>query len=111
MGVDHVFAGVPVADLQTAWRWYEELAGRAPDLIPNDREAAWRFTDTGWLYIVADPERAGRALVTLLVDDLDAWVERLGISTEEIEEIPGAVRRTTLVDPDGNRVQLGQPLR
>ena len=67
MRADHVFAGIPVADYAAARPWYERLAGRAPDMVPHDHEAVWQLTDTGWLYIVEDAERAGRALVTLLV--------------------------------------------
>src|SRR5207237_561614 len=72
MAVTHVFAGIPVAHRDAAVGWYERLVGRPPDLVPNDDEAAWRLTETGWMYVVADPGRVGSALHTLLVDDLDA---------------------------------------
>ena len=29
------------------------------------------FTEVGWSYVVRDAERAGRALVTFLADDLE----------------------------------------
>jgi predicted enzyme related to lactoylglutathione lyase len=113
MALTHVFAGVPVRDRETAVRWYTQLVGRAPDLSPNDEEAAWRLTDTGWLYVVLDAERAGSALNTLLVDDLDGYVAGLaerGIEAEPIESLAGAVRRTLVTDPDGNRLNVGEPL-
>ena len=102
MSVDHVFAGIPVSDYEVARPWYERFFGRPPDLLPNDHEAAWKLTDTGWVYIVGDADRAGRALVTILVDDLEAWAE------ESDDSIPG-MRRAEVVDPDGNRIQLAQP--
>lgn len=30
----------------------------------------WQLTEAGWLYLVADADRAGKALFTLLVNDL-----------------------------------------
>ena len=79
MAVTYAFTGLPVADLVSALAWYERLAGRPPDLIPNESEAAWQLTDNAWLYVVHDAERAGKALLTVLVDDLD---DRLAELTE-----------------------------
>jgi predicted enzyme related to lactoylglutathione lyase len=113
MAVSYLFAGIPVADYDAARPWYERLIGRAPDMLPHDREAAWQLSETGWIYVVADAERAGRALVTLLVDDLDSEVAALaerGIACEPIETVPGKFRRTAVVDPEGNRVAFAQPL-
>ena len=110
MPVTNLFAGIPVTDRDAA-TWYEKLVGRPPDLIPNEAEAAWRMTDTAWIYIVADPRRAGTAYNTLLVDDLDALLKALaerGIVAGPVETIGGGVRRTEVKDPDGNRLQLGQ---
>jgi predicted enzyme related to lactoylglutathione lyase len=113
MTITFLFAGIPVADYDAALPWYERLVGRAPDMLPHETEATWRLTDTGWIYVVADAERAGRALVTVLVDDLDTWVagfaER-GIACDPMETLPGKVRRVSVVDPDGNRITFGQPL-
>jgi catechol 2,3-dioxygenase-like lactoylglutathione lyase family enzyme len=113
IALTHVFAGVPVRDREDAVRWYTQLVGRPPDLSPNDEEAAWRLTDSGWLYVVVDAERAGSGLHTLLVDDLDAFVAGLaerGIEAEPVESLGGAVRRTLVTDPDGNRLNVGEPL-
>jgi hypothetical protein len=112
MAVTYLFAGIPIVHRDTAARWYERLFGRPADLIPNDDEAAWRVTETGWLYIVADAARAGSAYHTLLVDDLDAFLAGLaerGVTTSPVQTIGGGVRRTEARDPDGNRVQIGQP--
>src|SRR6476469_8488231 len=103
MSIDHVFAGIPVADYSAARSWYDEFFGRVPDLFPHDTEAAWQLTETAWVYIVEDAERAGRALVTILVDDVDAW------PVDADDSIPG-MRRGEISDPDGNRIQVGQPV-
>jgi hypothetical protein len=111
MAVTHVFAAVPVVDRDAAVGWYERLAGRAPDLIPNGEEAAWRMTETGWICVIADAERAGSARHTLLVDDLDAFIAGLverGIAAGPVETIGEDVRFTIVTDPDGNRLKVGQ---
>ena len=113
MAITMAFAGVPVADYPAARDWYERLLGRAPDVFPHERECMWRLTDTSWIYVVADAERAGNALVTILVDDLErhvAGLEGRGMTIEPIETLPGKVRRTTVTDPEGNRIQFGEPV-
>jgi predicted enzyme related to lactoylglutathione lyase len=112
MAVTYVFAGIPVTDRDAASGWYERLVGRPPDLVPNDDEAAWRMTGTGWIYIVVDADRAGSALHTLLVDDLDAFLAGLagrGITTGPVAPVGDGVRSAHVTDPDGNRLQIGQP--
>jgi catechol 2,3-dioxygenase-like lactoylglutathione lyase family enzyme len=109
--VEHLFAGVAVADFDRARAWYERLLGRPPDLVPHEREVAWRLTDTGWIYVVEDPDRRGGDLLTLLVDDLDRVVSDLaarGLAVGEIETIPDKVRRVAIEDPEGNRIAFGQ---
>ena len=113
MGITHVFAGIPVADRDAAIAWYDRLVGHAPDLLPNADEAAWRITETAWIYVIVDAQRAGSALHTLLVEDLDEFLAGLaqrGITAGPVETISRAVRRTTVTDLDGNRLNLGQPL-
>jgi glyoxylase I family protein len=112
MLTDHVFAGLAIVDIDAARAWYERLFGRAPDLIPHESEVAWQLTDSGWVYVVADAERAGSGLLTLLVDDLDrvrAELAERGIDAGEVETITGAVR-VVIFDADGNRIAIGQPL-
>jgi hypothetical protein len=41
-------------------------------------ERAWKLTDESWIYVVRDPERAGRALVTVMVDDGDPEGNQVG---------------------------------
>ena len=111
MAVTHVFAGIPVDGYEQALAFYERLFGRPPDRFPTDHEAVWQLTDTGLIYVVTDPARAGTGLLTLIVDDLDAWVAAVsdrGIDVGEPVTIPGAVRRATIADPEGNRITLGE---
>jgi predicted enzyme related to lactoylglutathione lyase len=109
--ITHVFAGIPTADLRSAVPFYERLLGRAPDRLPHEQEAVWQLAGGGLIYVVTDPGRAGAALLTLIVDDLDGYIEGLadrGLPVGPIDTIAGAVRKTTLTDPDGNTITLGQ---
>jgi|tagenome__1003787_1003787.scaffolds.fasta_scaffold19932992_3 predicted enzyme related to lactoylglutathione lyase len=108
--MEHVFAGIPVAELEAGLDWWERLLGRPPDMTPNDDEAVWRLTESSSIYVVRDRERAGKGLVTLFVEDLDAMLAGMsqrGIEAGAVDTKPG-VRVTTVVDPEGNRVQLGE---
>ena len=111
MKAEYLFAGIPVADRNAAVAWYEAALGREPDLIPNENEACWQLTETGWIYLIGDRERAGTALNTILVSDLTGLVagfERLGLRPSRIDtSIPGMLT-SVLTDPDGNRIQFAQ---
>jgi glyoxalase/bleomycin resistance protein/dioxygenase superfamily protein len=100
-----------VRDREAAGDWYERLFGRPPDLVPNEREAAWQLTDRGWIVIEADPSRAGTALHTLLVADLDALLAEIAqrdVPAGPVETIGPGVRQVIVADPDGNRLKIGQ---
>ena len=100
-----LFASVPVATLQVAMDWYELLFGRAPDIVPNSNEVMWRVARNGWLYVVEDPGRAGRTVVTISVTDLDQLVAELsgrGINAGPIEAVGDAGRKANVVDADGH---------
>jgi predicted enzyme related to lactoylglutathione lyase len=107
--ITYAFAGLVVVDRDRAAAWYERLFGRPPTFLPNDVEAVWQVADTASVYLLADAERAGRGILTLVVDDLDARVAEIagrGIFPGAIEDIPGAGRKSTTTDPDGNAVSL-----
>jgi catechol 2,3-dioxygenase-like lactoylglutathione lyase family enzyme len=111
LAIQVLFAGIPVADLEPAIEWYERLLGRPPDMTPNEIERTWKLTDESWLYVVTDPERSGKALVTVMVDDLDervASIDRRGIKSGEVQQINEKVRKVEFVDPEGNRISFGQ---
>jgi hypothetical protein len=107
----HVFSSIPVVERDTAMEWYERFAGRPADLIPNDSEAAWQLTDSSWLYVIAEPGRAGTALHTLLVDGLDTFVAGLtdrGIALGSTQTMDNGARFVIVTDPDGNRLKVAQ---
>ena len=111
MAFSAVFAGIHVADLAAAVAWYERFAGRSPDLVPNDDEAAWRFTESGWIYLVRDAGRAGTAAVTLLVDDLDervAAVAGRGLAAGQAETFANGVRKVAFSDPEGSTIAFAE---
>ena len=105
-----LFAGVPVTDIAPARAWYERLFGRPPELVPHEREVAWQLAEAGWIYVVEDPGRAGKSLLTLIVEDLDAEVASVaerGLAADARAE--GPPRKAEFVDPDGNKMTFGQP--
>jgi hypothetical protein len=107
------FAGVAVADYPSARAWYERLMGRPPDFMPQEHEAVWQIIENAWIYVVADAERAGKGLLTLMVDDLDrhsAELTQRGIAVGAIETQPGRYRKAEVTDPEGNRISFGQAL-
>ncbi len=111
MSMEVLFASVPVADLHAAIGWYEQLFGRAADIVPNQNEVMWCVGLNGWLYVVDDPERAGGTLVTISVSDLDQFVADLagrGIATGPIDAVGDAGRKAEVVDADGNVISLIQ---
>jgi predicted enzyme related to lactoylglutathione lyase len=111
MTMEVLFASVPVTDLQAALGWYEQLFGRSADIVPNKNEVMWCVAGNGWLYVIEDPERAGRTVVTISVSDLDQFVTDLasrGISAGPIEAVGDAARRANMVDADGNVISWVQ---
>jgi len=109
MTPDVLFAGVATSDLERATTWYEALLGRPADIVVNDDEVMWRICDGGWLYLVRDSSRAGRALVTVAVPDLDralAEIAGRGLARPSVETIEGAGRKAPVVAPEGNTINL-----
>jgi catechol 2,3-dioxygenase-like lactoylglutathione lyase family enzyme len=110
VAITHTFAGLPVADYTAAYDWYARLLGRDADMFPHDTECVWRLTPTSSIYVAQDPERAGSALVSLALDDLDDHERRLrdanlAFSDEATESGP---RRLIVSDLDGNRLAFFQ---
>ena len=104
-----LFAGNPVSDYQAARPWYERLLGAEPSFTPHATEAVWELAEHRYLYIVEDAERAGRAIHTLFVGDLDARVADIasrGIEPDERETYPGKARKAIYRDADGNETSF-----
>jgi hypothetical protein len=60
----------------------------------------------------AAADRAGKALLTLLVNSLDEPVAALaerGLAPDEIETLSDAGRKAAVVDPEGNKLICAQP--
>lgn len=111
--VSDVLVGIPVDDFETACAWYRIFVGRPPDAVPSAGRAEWHVAGTSWISLIADDARAGSALVTMLVDDLEHHVGLLamrGIAPDSIETVPGVVRTATISDPAGNEITIGQRL-
>jgi len=111
MAMEVLFASLPVANLDAAIGWYERFFGRAADIIPNDDEAMWRVADNGWLYVINDPRRAGRTVVTISFGDLAEVVALLadrGVSAAPIEAVGDEGLKSNVHDPDGNVLSLIQ---
>jgi catechol 2,3-dioxygenase-like lactoylglutathione lyase family enzyme len=104
-----LFAGNPVTDYQRALAWYEQLLGSEPAFLPNPTEAVWELAEHRYLYIVALPERAGYAVHTAFVDDLDqrlASIKARGLQPAATETYDNGVRKVTYRDPDGNEISF-----
>jgi hypothetical protein len=109
MPITHLFAGVAVSDFAAARRWYEALFGRPPDMLPKEGEAVWHVTTFGSVYVTADPGRAGSALVTIAVSNLDEHATALaarGLSLDELGADSSALRQLTITDDDGNCIKF-----
>lgn len=105
-----LFAGVPVSDYAAARSWYERLLGREPTFIAHATEAVWELAEHGWLFVVEDGDRAGRAIVTILVDDPEALVAAIasrGLEPDERVTYSNGVRKTIYRDADGNEIGVG----
>ena len=105
-----LFAGIPVADLERAKRFYSQLLGAEPSFLPNDTEAVWTLEEQRHVYVVLDTERAGGGLVTLFVEDLETRVAQIagrGIEPAADETYSNGVRKVTYRDADGNEVGFG----
>ncbi|GAB3481287.1 VOC family protein [Nocardiopsis coralliicola] len=108
-----VYSVMCVRDSAAALEWYRVLFGRAADEDIGG-EYLWQLSEKAWLVVDgsdAHRERAGGAVVTLGVDDLDAVLARLaanGIAHEPVETYGNGVRHVTVLDPDGNSLSLAE---
>ncbi len=114
MAVD-VFAGVAVSDFDRAVAWFELLFGKPPTFKANDTDFVWTLSEHGSVYVKLRPDRAGCAMVTVFVDDLDGAVESAaarGVHPRVMETLENGVRKVTYTDADGNEIAFaGAPVR
>ena len=109
--ITHLFAGVPVTDLDASLDWYTRLFGRAPDRRVGD-ELLWQIDERAWIFIEPNPSQAGAGRITLAVAGLEALLERLAadqIAYEPVETYSNGVRHVKIPDPDGNAIAFAEP--
>jgi catechol 2,3-dioxygenase-like lactoylglutathione lyase family enzyme len=107
--VDSICAVVATKDYAAARAWYSRVLEREPDLEPIDGVGEWQLTDTGWLQLIEEAERAGTSAVRIGVTDLAAQIKTLndaGIATGETVVIADMVVVLDIADPDGNEVSF-----
>lgn len=105
-----LFAGISVGNYQRALTWYEQLLGSPPSFEAHATEAVWEVAEHRFVYIEEQADDAGHAQLAILVDDLDACVDRIasrGIDPDESETYSNGVRKVTYRDPDGNEIGFG----
>ncbi len=99
-----------MADLAAALPFYEALFGRGADLKPHDGERCWRLSKSCWVVVVVDVARAGGGNNTMLVADLDWWLEEWaarGVAVDSVESVGGG-RKAIVIDVDGNSLGFAQ---
>jgi catechol 2,3-dioxygenase-like lactoylglutathione lyase family enzyme len=109
--ITHLFAGVPVSDLNASIDWYTRFFRRRPDRRAGD-EILWEIDEHAWLFIEPNATQAGAGRITLAVTELDALLERIavqGIEHEPIETYSNGVRHVKIPDPDGNAIAFAEP--
>jgi catechol 2,3-dioxygenase-like lactoylglutathione lyase family enzyme len=109
--ITHLYAGVPVSDLDASIDWYTRFFGKPPDFRAGD-EILWEIDERAWLFIEPNAARAGTGRITLSVTGLDALLERLSsrrIEHEAIETYSNGVRHVKIPDPDGNAIAFAEP--
>ena len=107
-----LYAGIRVSDYEAARPWYERLLGAEPSFLAHATEAVWELAEHRSLFIEEDAEGAGRAILTIFVDDLDTRVADIasrGIKPDERITYPGKARKAIYRDADGNEIGFGGP--
>jgi catechol 2,3-dioxygenase-like lactoylglutathione lyase family enzyme len=105
--VNDICAVIATSDYARSRSWYSRVIGREPDLEPVQGVAEWQMTNTAWLQLIDDPDRAGKSAVRIGVTDLAAQIKTLndlGVGTAEPVVIADMVRVVDVPDPDGNEV-------
>ena len=113
MDMRAAFFSIAVADYQSTRAWYERLMGRQADMTPNENEVCWQLSETAWFYVINNSERAGKALLTLIIDDLDDQISELeqrGLTVDSTE-LTDYYRKANFVDPEGNTISFSELAR
>jgi catechol 2,3-dioxygenase-like lactoylglutathione lyase family enzyme len=108
--ITHLYAGVPVSDLDASIDWYTRFFGKPPDFRAG-QEVLWEIDERAWLFIEPNAAQAGAGRITLSVIGLDELLERLAakhIEHEPIETYSNGVRHVKVPDPDGNAIAFAE---
>ena len=108
--ITHLYAGVPVSDLDRGIDWYTRFFGRDPDFRAGS-EILWEVDEHATLFIEPGPGSAGAGRITFGVTGLDGLVADLGargIAHEPVETYANGVRHVTIHDPDGNALAFAE---
>jgi catechol 2,3-dioxygenase-like lactoylglutathione lyase family enzyme len=109
--ITHLFAGVPVSDLDASIDWYTRSSGD-PQTVASGRRSSGRSTNTPRSSSSRTRRGAGAGRITLAVAGLEALLERLAaqrIEHEPIETYSNGVRHVDVPDPDGNTIAFAEP--
>ncbi|MGV8832746.1 MAG: VOC family protein [Devosia sp.] len=111
MTITNALAGIAVDDITEALDFYERLFGRKPDARPMSDVAEWKLPGGGWVQILADSDKAGASILTLIVDDLSEELGRLSLhGLSPVAKSMGDFFKTAKFrDPDGNQIIFSQP--
>jgi predicted enzyme related to lactoylglutathione lyase len=104
------FGGISVSDYPAALAWYERLFGSPPAFVAHETESVWELAEHSYIAVDLRPERAGYAVHTIFVDDLDervAAVSDRGIQPAKRETYGNGVRKILYIDADGNEFGFG----
>jgi hypothetical protein len=106
-----ICTSVLTADLAAAEGWYTKLLGRGPDYRPMDTLVQWELFDQDGLMLSSSKEIAGRGVMFLYVEDVEAERRRLkSLGIVLGDDIKGDYSTLAQVrDPDGNLVTRRRP--
>jgi catechol 2,3-dioxygenase-like lactoylglutathione lyase family enzyme len=103
-----------VRDFDRGRDFYKRLLGFEETYV--DWDDRWSKLERGPMRIAlaeGDPDEGNGGVATVDVDDVKADAERLrreGVDVGVVLELAGQMRLVDVFDPDGNRIQLAQPL-
>jgi catechol 2,3-dioxygenase-like lactoylglutathione lyase family enzyme len=102
-----------IRDLDSARAFYRDTLGFEETFV--DWDDRWATLTRGGMEVAlaeGEPEAEG-GVAHVDVDDVKAEAERLraaGVEVGVVFELTGEIRLVDVFDPDGNRIQLAQPL-
>jgi hypothetical protein len=105
-----LFAGLGVTDYARGRAWVERLLGRPPAFDAHETECVFELAEHRYLYVALEPEHAGHAMVTVFLDELDAFLTDAagrGLRPARTETYENGVRKAIFRDEDGNEIGFG----